>query len=109
MTQKFNEGDRVLVEVDKNMVEQFEIAKKQKGTVLLYEKYGAYLIEIDELNRRSFYFLESEVTFLEEEGKFENSFEYEETINHYLDQYNLTGDKENFEKIKEMTVEKWTV
>ena len=102
MTQKFQKGDRVVVEIDKYMSKQYEIAKKQKGTVLKFLKYGAYLIELDQLDGRSFYFVESEMQTLEEEGKFENSFEYEETINHYLDQYNLTGDKAYLKKCEEI-------
>ena len=102
MIQKFQKGDRVVVEIDKEMMSYYEIDKKQKGTVLHYEKYGAYLVEIDRLDFRSFYFLESEITLFEEEGKFENSFEYEETINHYLDQYNLTGDKAYLKKCEEI-------
>ena len=102
MIQKFQKGDRVVVEIDKEMMSYYAIEKKQKGTVLYYEKYGAYLIELDELDNRSFYFIESEITVLEEEGKFENSFEYEETINHYLDQYNLTGDKAYLKKCEEI-------
>ena len=127
---KYKKGDRVLVSANVEIKRSNPVDKRLKGTILSSERIGMYLVKLDEIEESGqfggyHFFTENEIHPLEnKEFIFEleqlpiNEEELEKfsldmhftlicwKIDNLLDQYNLTGDKEIFKKIKEMTVSK---